>query len=103
MSSATGSGGVAGERAAGAAEAVVECDCGGECGESAGEVDTEVLEGARAVAYEGEDVLKLVAATPPHATLVAPINPLPVIVTVVPTAGGPDDGAIAVIAGAGGL
>jgi hypothetical protein len=47
--------------------------------------------------------LKLDAATPPNATLVAAVNPLPVTVTVVPPAVVPDDGAIAVIAGAGGL
>ena len=43
--------------------------------------------------------LKLVATTPPNATLVAPVNPLPVTVTDVPPAGGPDDGAIRAITG----
>src|ERR1700694_922485 len=56
MGSATGLCGVAGERAAGAAEAVVECDCCGEGGEACDESDAEVLEGAGAVAFEGEDV-----------------------------------------------
>jgi hypothetical protein len=56
MSSATGSGGVAGEGAAGTAESVVEGDCGCERHEACGEPDAEVLEGAGAVAFEGEDV-----------------------------------------------
>src|SRR4051812_44903526 len=37
MACATGSGGVAGERAAGASEAVVERDGGGQCGEAHGD------------------------------------------------------------------
>jgi len=56
MSSATGSGGVAGEGAGGAAEAVVEGDGGGKRGEARGQADAQVLQGARAVALEGEDV-----------------------------------------------
>ena len=48
MSSATVSGGVAGEGSAGAAELVVECDAGGECCEAGGEADAEVLQGAGA-------------------------------------------------------
>jgi hypothetical protein len=44
--------------------------------------------------------LKLTAATDPKVTLVAPLNPLPLIVTVVPPAAGPDVGEMAVMAGA---
>src|SRR5919199_2448939 len=57
MSCAAGSGGVAGQRAAGASEAVVERDRGGECGEAAGESDAQLVQGAGAVALEAEDVL----------------------------------------------
>src|SRR5512144_1151629 len=57
MSCATDSGRVAGERAAGAAEAVVERDGGGERGEAHGDAHEEVVEGAGAVAFEAEDVL----------------------------------------------
>ena len=41
-----------------------------------------------------------VAATEPKRTVVAPVNPVPVIVTEVPPAVGPDDGEIAVTFGA---
>src|SRR4051812_26948599 len=57
MSCAAGSGGVAGQRAAGAAEAVVECDGGGQRGEAAGEGGAQVGEDARAGAFEAEGVL----------------------------------------------
>src|SRR6266536_6483496 len=57
MSCATGSGGVAGQRAAGAAEAVVERDGGGEGGEAHGDAHEEVVQGAGPVAFEAEDVL----------------------------------------------
>src|SRR3954469_3805040 len=57
MTCAAGSVGVAGERSAGAAEAVVECDCGGERGEAAGEADAQLVQDAGAVAFEAEDVL----------------------------------------------
>src|SRR5271163_2453448 len=57
MSSAMVSGGVWGEGSAGAAEAVVECDGGGECGEAGEQPYAEVGEGAGAVTLEGEDVL----------------------------------------------
>src|SRR5512144_3298076 len=57
MSSATALRRIAGDRAAGAAELVVERDGGGERGEAAGEPDTQVVECARAVAFEREDVL----------------------------------------------
>src|SRR5919201_2941103 len=57
MSCATASGGVAGRRAAGAAEAVVEGDGGGERGEAHGEADSELVQDAGAVAFEAEDVL----------------------------------------------
>src|SRR3954470_15954257 len=56
MSGAAVSGGVAGQRAAGAAEAVVECDGGGQRGEAAGEADAQLVQDARAVAFEAEDV-----------------------------------------------
>ena len=49
--------GVAAERAAGAAEAVVERDRGGEGGEASREAHAQVVQGARAVAFEGEDAL----------------------------------------------
>src|SRR6266511_2514515 len=57
MGCAAGSGGVAGQRAAGATEAVVERDGGGERGEAAGESDAQLMQDARAVAFEAEDVL----------------------------------------------
>src|SRR5438445_805412 len=57
MSSATVLGGVAGEAAGWASEAVVECDSGSECGEACEQSYAEVGEGAGAVALEGEDVL----------------------------------------------
>ena len=56
MSCATGLVGVAGERAAGAAEAVVERDGGGQRGEAAGESDAELVQDAGAVAFQAEDV-----------------------------------------------
>ena len=58
MSCATRSGRVAGERAAGAAEPVVERDGGGECGEAHGDAHEEVVQGACAVAFEAELVLQ---------------------------------------------
>src|SRR3954454_9990440 len=57
MSCAAGSGGVAGQRAAGAAEAVIECDGGGQRGEAAGESDAQLVQDAGVVAFEAEDVL----------------------------------------------
>src|SRR4029077_15505600 len=57
MSSATVSGDVVGEAAGWAAEAVIECDGGGECGEAGEQAHAEVLQGARAVTLEGKDVL----------------------------------------------
>src|SRR3954451_6166218 len=57
MTCAAGSVGVAGERSAGAAEAVVERDCGGELGEATGEPDAQLVQDAGAVAFEAEDVL----------------------------------------------
>src|SRR5215212_8564151 len=57
MSCAMRSGGVAGQRAAGSAVAVVEGDGGGQCGEAAGEPDAELVQDAGAVAFEAEDVL----------------------------------------------
>src|SRR5919205_4256755 len=57
MSCAAGSGGVAGQRAAGAAEAVVERDGGGQRGEATGESYAQLVQDASAVAFEAEDVL----------------------------------------------
>src|ERR1019366_2359048 len=48
--------GVVGDRAAGALEAVVEVDAGGEREESLFDPCAEVVEGARAVAFEAEEV-----------------------------------------------
>ena len=50
-------GGVVDECAGGAAELVVEGDAGGEAEEALEEAFAEALEGAGAVAFEGEDVL----------------------------------------------
>lgn len=46
-----------------------------------------------------DTTVKLLAATPPKTTLVAPVKPDPVIVTLVPPAGGPEVGEILVMAG----
>ena len=46
-----------------------------------------------------ETTVKLVAATAPKRTWVAPVKPVPVMVTVVPPAGGPEVGEMAVMAG----
>ena len=43
-----------------------------------------------------ETTVKLVAATAPKATLVAPLKPVPVMVTVVPPVVGPELGEMAV-------
>src|SRR5215210_4776125 len=56
MSCATGLGGVAGQRSGRASEAVVEGDCCGQCREAAREADAELVQRARAVAFEAEDV-----------------------------------------------
>src|ERR1035441_4263826 len=56
MSCATGLGGVAGERAGGAAELVVERDSRGERGEAHRHAYEQVVQGAGAVAFETEDV-----------------------------------------------
>src|SRR5215218_1595805 len=56
MSCATSSGGVAGERAAGATEAVVEGDRRGQCREAAGQADAQLVQFAGAVTFESEDV-----------------------------------------------
>src|SRR3954467_8829458 len=57
MSSAMGSRGVLDQRAAGEAEPVVERDCGGEREEPADQAGAQAVQGAGAVALEGEDVL----------------------------------------------
>src|SRR5947209_276323 len=56
MSSSTGSGGVVGECAWWAAESVVEADRCGEGEEAAADAGVETVEGACAVAFEGEQV-----------------------------------------------
>src|SRR3954454_17335018 len=56
MSSSTGSGGVVDECARWSAEAVVEADRGGEGEEAAAEAGAEAVQGAGAVAFEGEEV-----------------------------------------------
>src|ERR1700675_2283779 len=56
MSSSTGSGDVVDEGAWWPAEAVVECDCCGEGEEACFDAGCEAVEGAGAVAFEGEDV-----------------------------------------------
>ena len=56
MSSSTGSGGVVDEGAWWAAEAVVEADRGGEGEEAGSDAGSEAVEGAGAVAFEGEEV-----------------------------------------------
>src|SRR3954452_13335923 len=56
MACATVSGRVAGQRAAGAAEAVVQRDGGGERGEAACQAHAQLVQDACAVAFEAEDV-----------------------------------------------
>jgi len=48
-----------------------------------------------------DTTVKLVAATAPKATRVAPLNPVPVMVTVVPPVVGPDAGVTAVVTATG--
>ena len=55
--------------------------------------------GETAVMSVEETTVKLVAATAPKSTEVAPLKPVPVMVTVVPPAGGPEVGETAVMAG----
>jgi hypothetical protein len=55
--------------------------------------------GDTAVILVADTTVKLVAAAAPKATAVAPVNAVPVTVTVVPPAIGPDVGEITVIAG----
>ena len=54
-----------------------------------------------AVIWVAELTLKVVAAVAPKVTAVAPVKLVPVIVTVVPPAPGPDVGEIDVTVGAG--
>src|SRR5215210_5835393 len=56
MSSSTWLGAVVGQRAAGAAEVVVERDAGGECEQALADAGSEAVQGAGAVAFEGEEV-----------------------------------------------
>jgi hypothetical protein len=55
--------------------------------------------GETAVISVEDTTVKLVAATAPKATLVAPVNPVPVMVTVVPPAVVPEVGEMEVTAG----
>ena len=57
--------------------------------------------GLTAVIEVGELTVKLIAGTPPNATAVAPVKLVPVIVTLVPPAAGPDVGLMPVTVGAG--
>src|SRR5580692_1523458 len=57
--------------------------------------------GDTAVICVADSTVKLVAAAVPKVTSVAPVNAVPVAVTVVPPAVGPDVGEIAVTAGTG--
>jgi hypothetical protein len=57
--------------------------------------------GETAVICVSLSTLKLDATAAPKRTAVAPVNVVPVIVTLVPPAPGPDDGLIAVTAGGG--
>ena len=55
--------------------------------------------GAVAVIFVALVTVTLVAALLPNITAVAPVKPLPVMVTLVPPAVGPDDGEIPATAG----
>jgi hypothetical protein len=57
--------------------------------------------GATAVILVDDDTLKLVAGTVPKSTWVAPLKPVPLTVTDVPPAVGPDVGEMEVTVGAG--
>ena len=58
--------------------------------------------GETAVIWVAESTVKLLACpAKPKVTLVAPVKSVPVITTLVPPLRGPDDGDIAVTAGAG--
>ena len=61
---------------------------------------TPVPAGLVAVICVAELTVKLVAATVPKSTAVAPVKSVPVIVTVVPPAAGPDAGLMPVTLGA---
>jgi len=58
--------------------------------------------GDTAVILVEDTTVKLVAATVPKSTLVAPLKPVPFTVTVVPPALGPEEGDTEVTVGAGG-
>ena len=62
---------------------------------------TPVPAGEVAVIEVAELTVKLAAAVPPNATALAPVKFVPVIVTDVPPATGPDVGEIEVTVGAG--
>jgi hypothetical protein len=57
--------------------------------------------GETVVIWVSETTVKLVAATVPKTTLVAPVNPLPLTVTLVPPAGVPEVGLMEVTTGSG--
>jgi len=59
--------------------------------------------GETAVILVSDTTVKLVAATVPKTTLVAPVKPVPVMVTVVPPDAGPEAGATPVTVGSGAL
>ena len=59
------------------------------------------LAGEMAVIFVAEITVKPEALIIPNITVVAPVNPVPVIITVVPPAAGPDIGEMLVTAGTG--
>jgi hypothetical protein len=61
---------------------------------------TPLPAGATALIHVAEVTVKLLAAAPPKATAVAPVKPVPLIVTVVPPAAGPPVGLSPVTVGA---
>ena len=64
-------------------------------------VTAPVPAGETAVIDVAELTVKLAAAVPPNVTAVAPVNPVPVIVTLVPPVAGPEVGERPVMVGAG--
>ena len=57
--------------------------------------------GEMAVIFVAESTVKLEAALPPNITVVAPVNPVPITVTVVPPTNGPLVGEMLVTVGTG--
>jgi hypothetical protein len=60
-----------------------------------------VPDGEMAVIFVAESTVKLEALLIPNITVVAPVNPVPVIITVVPPTNGPLVGAMLVTVGTG--